>query len=127
MMPRRKPRPWPAKFRDAFRGVARGVRSQSSFAVHVPVAVAVVVVAVVLRVSLVGWCLLVAAIGTVLAAEIFNTAIESLARSLGPRRHPRIRDALDVASGGVLCAAATAAVIGVLVLGERVGSLLGWW
>lgn len=127
MMPRRKPRPWAAKFRDAFRGVGRAIRSQSSFAVHLLAAAAVVVAAALLRVSLVGWCLLVAAIGMVLAAEIFNTAIESLARRLGPRRHPRIRDALDVASGGVLCAAATAAVIGVLVLGERAGSLLGWW
>ncbi|MGA0040188.1 MAG: diacylglycerol kinase [Pirellulales bacterium] len=124
---RRPPRSWTAKFRDAFRGVSRAIRSQSSFSVHLPAAAAVVVVAAVLNVSLVGWCLLVAAIGMVLAAEIFNTAIESLARSLGPRRHPRIRDALDIASGGVLCAAATAAVIGVLVLGERAGSLLGWW
>jgi len=78
-------------------------------------------------VSLVDWCLLIFAMGGVFAAEVLNTAMESLARSLGPRRHPRIRDALDMASGGVLLAALTAAVIGVLVLGERAGSLLGWW
>ena len=128
MMPhRRRPRTWPAKFRDAFRGIARAIRSQSSFAVHLLVAVVVVLVAAVLRVSLIGWCLLVAAIGFVLVAEIFNTAIESLARRLGPRRHPRIRDALDMASGGVLLAAITAAVLGILIFGERAGSLLGWW
>ncbi len=128
MMPhRRRPRTWPTKFRDAFRGIARAIRSQSSFAVHLLVAAVVVLVAAVLRVSLIGWCLLVAAIGFVLVAEIFNTAIESLARRLGPRRHPRIRDALDMASGGVLLAAITAAVLGVVIFGERAGSLLGWW
>jgi len=128
MMPRRRrPRTWPDKFRDAFRGVSRAIRSQSSFAVHLAVAAMVVVVAAALGVSLVGWCVLSGAIGFVLAAEIFNTAIESLARSLGQRRHPRIRDALDMASGGVLIAAITAVVMGVLVLGERAGSLLGLW
>ena len=94
---------------------------------HLLVAAVVVLVAAVLRVSLIGWCLLVAAIGFVLVADIFNTAIESLARRLGPRRHPRIRDALDMASGGVLLAAITAAVLGVVIFCERAGSLLGWW
>jgi diacylglycerol kinase len=124
---RRRPRSWPDKFRDAFRGVSRAIRSQSSFAVHLVVAAVVVVVAAALRVSQTGWCLLAGAIGFVLTAEIFNTALESLARSLGPRRHPRIRDALDMASGGVLLAAITAVAIGVMVFGERAGSLLGWW
>ncbi len=128
MKPRhRRPRTWPDKFRDAFRGVSRAIRSQSSFAVHLVVAAVVVVVAAVLRVSLLAWCLLAGAVGFVLAAEMFNTAIESLARSLGPRRHPRIRDALDMASGGVLLAAITAVVIGGIIFGERAGSLLGWW
>ena len=126
MTPQRK-RTWRAKFGDAFRGISRSVRSEASFAVHLPVAAAVLVVAWALRVTPLGWGLLVIAIGSVLAAEVLNTALESLARSLGPRRHPRIRDALDMASGGVLITALTAAAVGVLVFGERIGSLLGWW
>ena len=66
---------------------------------------------------------LVFAVGLVLMAEIFNTAIESLARAPGSRRHPRFRDALDMASAAVLLAAITAAVIGVIVFGSR---LLAW-
>ncbi len=120
-------RPWASKFADAFRGLSRAVRTQSSFFVHVWVAVAVVVAGAVLRVSLVEWCLLAGAIGIVLVAETFNTAIESLARAFDARRHPRIRDALDMASAGVLLSAMTAAVIGLIVLGHRIGSLLGCW
>jgi diacylglycerol kinase len=65
------------------------------------------------------WCLLVLAIGLVLMAEIVNTAIESLARGPGSRRHPRLRDALDMASAAVLVAAMTATVIGLIVFGPR--------
>jgi diacylglycerol kinase len=99
------------------------VRSQSSFGVHLLAAGAVIVAGAVLRVSAGEWCLLALSIGLVLMAEIFNTAIESLARGPGARRHPRLRDALDMASGGVLVAALTAAVIGLLVLGPK---LLGF-
>ena len=88
-------RTWSRKFADAFRGLARAVRTQSSFAVHLGMAGAVVAAGPLFRVSAVEWCLLAFAIGLVLMAEIFNTAIESLARAPGSRRHPRLRDALE--------------------------------
>ena len=91
----------------------------SSDLVHLGVALAVVIVAAILRVSPVEWCLLSGAIGFVLAAEVFNTAIESLARAHDVGRHPRIRDALDMASAAVLVAAVTAAAIGAIVLLPR--------
>ena len=112
-------RTWSRKFADAFRGLARAVKTQSSFAVHLLMAGAVVAAGALFRVSSVEWCLLFFAIGLVLMAEIFNTAIESLARAPGSRRHPRFRDALDMASGAVLLAAITAAVIGLIVFGPR--------
>jgi diacylglycerol kinase len=117
-------RPWSHKFVDAFRGLRRAVRSQNSFAVHLTVATAVIVAAAVLRVSLVEWCLLVGAIGFVLTAEVFNTAIESLARAHDVGRHPRIRDALDMASAAVLVAAITAALIGATVFLPKLWTLL---
>lgn len=120
-------RPWSSKFADAFRGLSRAFRTQASFFVHVWAAVAVVVAGMVLRVSLVEWCLLAGAIGIVLVAETFNTAIEALARAVDVGRHPRIRDALDMASAGVLLSAMTAAVIGAIVLGHRLGALTGCW
>jgi len=116
-------RTWSRKFADAFRGLGRAVRTQSSFAVHLAAAAAVAIAGVFFRVSAVEWCLLAFAIGLVLMAEILNTAIESLARAPGSRRHPRFRDALDMASAAVLLAAITAAVIGLIVFCPR---LLAW-
>jgi len=123
-MPLRRPisggRTWSQKFADAFRGLSRAVKTQSSFAVHLAAAAAVVTAGALFRVSAGEWCLLALAIGLVLMAEIFNTAIESLARAPGSRRHPRFRDALDMASAAVLLAAITAAVVGVIVFGPRI-------
>jgi len=116
-------RTWSRKFADAFRGLSRAVKTQSSFAVHLAAAAAVAIAGAFFGVSAVEWCLLSFAIGLVLMAEIFNTAIESLARAPGSRRHPRLRDALDMASAAALLAAITAAVIGVIVFGPR---LLVW-
>lgn len=91
------------------------MRTQSSFAVHLLVASGVVAAAAVLRVTPSEWGLLVFAIGIVLVAETFNTAIESLARAVDTDFHPRIRDALDMASAAVLVAALTAVAIGCVV------------
>ena len=113
-------RAWRAKFAAAGRGLARAVIGESSFAVHLAAAAAVAVAGLALRISAVEWALLAAAISGVLAAETFNTAIESLARGPGSRRHPRIRDALDMASGGVLVTALGAVAIGVAVFGPRI-------
>jgi len=115
------------RFRAAFRGVRRGVGSESNFRIHFAFAAAVVVAAAVLHASLWEWTLLVVSIGSVLAAEMFNTALETTARAITDQHDEHIRDALDIASGAVLVAAASASVVGVLVLGHRLGAVLGWW
>ena len=122
-----KQRSWIRKFSNSFRGIARAVRTDSSFAVHLAIAVAVIVAAFVFRLSPIEWCAVVAAIGMVIAAELFNTAIESLARAIDSGHHPRLRDALDISSGAVLLCAASAAAIGLIVFGNRLGNRMGWW
>ena len=112
-------RSWPSKFRDAFRGVARGVRYETSFLIHFFLAAAVVVVAAIVGATLVEWCLLLVCIFTVLTVELFNTAIERLAKVVHQGEHPEIRDCLDIASGAVLTASIGAAAVGVLILVPR--------
>ena len=92
---------------------------------HLAVAAVVVALAAILRVSAGEWCLLAGAITMVLAAEIFNSAVESLGRAFGPGWNPRVRDALDMASAAVLVAACGAAVVGLIVFGPRLVALVG--
>lgn len=118
-------RGWLGKFADAFRGVAVAVRGHVSFAAHLPAAAAAVALGAVLGLDSGEWCLVALAIGGVLGAEAFNTAIEELARAVGPYPHDGIRDALDVASGGVLIAVTAAVIVGLLIFGPRLLALLG--
>jgi diacylglycerol kinase len=113
------PRPWPEKFRSAFRGLRLAIRTERSFAVHVPMAIAVAVGAAVLRVTLVEGCILALCVTQVIAAEVFNTALEYLSREVAREPNERLADALDMASGAVLASAIGAAVIGCAVFTWR--------
>jgi len=113
------PRTWLGKFADAFRGFFLSIRTQSSFAAHLPVAAAAVALGAWMGLSLVEWGLVALAIGLVVMAEVFNTSIEALAKAVGRYPDDGIRDALDHASGGVLVAVLTAVTIGLVVLGPK--------
>jgi diacylglycerol kinase len=115
------------KFRLAWRGFRRGVRSESNFFVHLFMAAAVIAAARVLNCTLVEWCLLVLCISMVLTTEMMNTALEHLAKAVSERRNPFIADALDMASAAVLLASVGAVIVGTIVLGNRLGLLLHWW
>ena len=109
------PSHWIHKFGNAFRGIKRGVRGESSFFAHFFISVCVLVAAVVFQLPRVSWCLLVLCIGSVLVAEMFNSALEHLARAVTAEKHPEIRDALDIASGAVLFASIAAAMAGAII------------
>jgi diacylglycerol kinase len=120
-------RSWPRKFADAFRGAKVGIRGQRSFVVHLPAAAAVIVAAVVMRLAPAEWCILLVCITIVLAAEMFNSALEAITRAITRKDDENIRDALDIASAAVLVASTGAALVGAIVLGRRLGQMLGWW
>lgn len=107
---------WTHKFACAARGITVGIRGQNSFYVHLPAALIVIAVGMWLNVSHAEWLALLLCITVVLAAELFNSSIEYLARAVTREEHPEIRDALDVASGAVLTTAIGASVVGVVVL-----------
>jgi diacylglycerol kinase (ATP) len=121
------PRSWPDKFRSAGRGLWLATTRERSFAVHLPAAVAVGLGAAVLQVSLTEACILGLCVAMVVAAEIFNTSIEYLAREITTEHRPGIAAALDMASGAVLVVALFAAGIGGFVFLARLGIVLAWW
>lgn len=112
-------RRWRQKFREAFSGVKRGIRGQSSFFVHFFSGVLVVAAAVTLECALWEWCVLIGCIGAVLTTEMINSALETLFKGLDEPTKGRIEGCLDIAAAAVLLASATAVVIGALILGHR--------
>ena len=118
-------RPWAQKFRDALRGLKFGIRGHSSFFVHFFAAALVVAVAAAMECTLMQWAMLLLCIGFVFTAEFINSAIETLHRGLDAETRERTWKALDIVAGAVLMASLTAAMVGLLVLGKRLGQLLG--
>lgn len=120
-------RGWSEKFADAFRGVKIGVRGQISFFVHFFFAMAVVGAAMILHANHVDWSILTLCITIVLAAEMFNTALESLARAITDKTDPNVGKALDVGSAAVLICAIGASIVGTIVFLHRLFVQVGWW
>lgn len=113
------PRPrlgWIGKFKVAFRGIYFGVAGQSSFAVHFILTALVIILAIILKLDVLSWSLLLLCIGLVLTAELINSAVEMLFRGLPPEIQDRSWKALDVAAGAVLVASMIAAIVGCIVL-----------
>ena len=105
-------------------GLAFLVRTQPNFRVHLAAAASVVGTALGVGATAVEIAVLVLAIGLVMVAEAFNTAVEAVVDLASPAIHPLARIAKDVAAAGVLIAAAVAAVAGLVVLGPRLLALL---
>jgi diacylglycerol kinase len=116
---RKKPRRWRDKFKEAFRGVKKGVRGHSSFSVHFFFAVVAIAAAGALECDHREWCLVLGCIGMVLTAELFNSAIETLFRGLDPEARDRVYSCLDIAAGAVLVAGLTSAAIGTIIFGRK--------
>jgi diacylglycerol kinase (ATP) len=88
----------------ALQGVAHGLRAEASLRTQGIVFVAALIALVVLRPGALWWALVLLASAAVLAAELFNTAIEHLADELHPAESPGMRIVKDCAAAGVLIA-----------------------
>lgn len=89
------------RFGFALAGLRHGVRTENSLRLQVIVFVVVLIVLAVLRPGAIWWAAVMLASAGVLAAELLNTAIETLADHLCPEIHPRIRVVKDCAAAAV--------------------------
>lgn len=106
-----------ASFRHAFAGWWYVIRTQRNAWIHACFSVAVIATSAWLGLGRIEWALIIFAIGMVWIAEFVNTALEAVVDLASPDIHPLAKVGKDVGAAGVLVAAGTAALIGVLVLG----------
>jgi diacylglycerol kinase (ATP) len=99
----------------ALRGFSGVVITQPNFIIHILAIGVVFVVGYFMKIHLIEWGLVVLAIGLVLIAEIFNTAVEWICEVMGQEYNEKIKWAKDAAAGGVLVAAGTAILIAIIV------------
>ena len=101
------------RFGFALAGLVHAVRTERSMRLQVIVLALVLVALAVLRPGPFWWAAVILASAGVLAAELLNTAIETLADHLAPEIHPRIRVVKDCAAAAVLVAALGAVAVAI--------------
>jgi diacylglycerol kinase (ATP) len=106
-----------ARLRFAIAGLAYAVAAERSIRTQLLAVAAVLGALLYWRPAPVWWALVLLVSAAVLAAELFNTAVERLADQLHPQQHPQIRVVKDCAAAavlvlsvGALCVAAALAV-----------------
>lgn len=111
-------------FGYAFAGIAYIVRTQRNARIELAIGLAAVAVGLWLGLAPIEWAVLALTIALVLALEWVNTALELAVTLASPERHPSAKAAKDVAAACVLLGAATAVIVGLLVLGPPLISRL---
>lgn len=92
--------------------------------VHLLATVVVIACGLYFSISAMEWCIIALCIGAVLAAELFNSAIELLTDLVKPEQHPVAGKIKDAAAGAVLVIALAAFVCGVLIFLKYFSSAL---
>ena len=102
-------------FGYAWKGVRCCIGREQNLSFHLIAMILTVIAGFILGITRMEWIMVILCIGVVIAAELFNTAIEKLVDLVSPERHPIAGQVKDIAAGAVLVCAATAAIIGLIV------------
>ena len=101
----------------ALSGIRAAFKSEQSFRIHTIALVIAVAMGAYLELSRAAWGFVIFAVGFVLTAELFNTAIERLGDEVADGKQKlMIKHAKDASAAAVLISALTALVIGISFL-----------
>lgn len=112
-------------FRCALSGYPQAFATERNIRIQAALGVLAVLLALLLRVDAVGWAVIVLAIGSVISAELMNTAVESIVDLITEEHHPLAGKAKDVAAAAVLTVSITSAVAGIIVYIRALSALIG--
>ena len=105
-------------FRHAFAGLWFVLRTQRNAWIHAIASVLVVLLAFWLELPRRDWAIIIVAIAMVWIAEFINTALEAVVDLASKHeQHEMAKIGKDVGAAGVLIAAGSAVLIGLLILG----------
>ncbi len=102
-------------FGYAWKGIRCCIGKEQNLNFHLIAAVVTVAAGFILGITRTEWMIVLLCIGVVIAAELFNTAIEKLVDLVSPQQHPVAGQVKDIAAGAVLVCATAAAIIGWIV------------
>lgn len=102
----------------AWQGISHAVRTQRNFRFHIAAAVYVTAFSFFYELTKAEYALLALTFGSVISAELINTAVEAAVDLCSPERNSLAKIAKDTAAGAVLVTAVFAVTVGVLLFGD---------
>lgn len=108
-------------FKNARKGMRLTLKSERNIRIHFFISVLVLITAYCLNFSIIKFCILLLTISSVVAAEMFNSAIEFSLDAIFHNRYSRmVGMAKDIAAGAVLFVTITAVMVGVLLFAPAI-------
>jgi len=99
----------------AFKGLALTIRYEPNARIHIAAGILAVILGMLFRINLLEWALIIICIGSVITAEIINTAIERLADIISIQKNEKIGEVKDISAGAVLVTALVALTTGSII------------
>lgn len=126
MIPGRSPRhpSFRRSFLFALQGFRTALRQERNIKVMLAGGAFAVAMGLILRIDAVSWPIVLVCCGMVIAAELLNTAIETVVDLVSPEFHPLAGQAKDIAAAASWVLSLTAAVVGVIVYASALIRLL---
>jgi diacylglycerol kinase (ATP) len=103
-------------FKHSFAGLALAWRDELNFRIQTIFSIVVIAASVIFRISAFDFLLIILTLCLMLAAEVFNTALEEVCDKIQPSHDPHIGRIKDLAAGAVLITSLPAFVITVVIL-----------
>ena len=102
-------------FKYAIAGITYLFKTQHNSWIQAVLSAFAIALGFILKINFSEWCLIIFAIGLVLSAEAFNTALEVLTDLVSPQYNEKAKIIKDVSAAGVLLSALTSLSIGLIV------------
>ena len=102
-------------FGYAWKGIRQCVGKEQNLSFHLITTAVVVAAGFFFGITRTEWIVIILCIGVVIAAELFNTAIERLVDLVSPERHPIAGQVKDIAAATAHTSTAPAAIIGIII------------
>jgi diacylglycerol kinase len=102
-------------FLFAIQGFRTAIQTERNIKVMLCGAAFAVVMGIVLRIDLLSWAVIALCCGVVIAAELLNTAIETVVGLVSPEYHPLAGRAKDISAGAVWSLCVIVAIVGIIV------------
>ena len=98
-------------FKAAFAGIGNAIKSEGHLRFHLVAAFYVIIFSFFYDLSKAQWAVLLLLIGAIIAAELFNTAVENMCDLVTKEYNERIKTAKDVSAAAVLVLSFAAAAV----------------